>query len=151
MENKNDNIINDNLVDSWLKLGATLKNDRLVNIISFNETHVCNLLIRGDLTQKQIEYETNMLKSLVHRVIKSLLNKGYVKKYKKEDNMKTVWVKLTSEGIKAYNKQHEEILKFVGKLTAKLGLSETKELTRLMNEASVAGRDLLLNKGKLKE
>ena len=138
-----DKKISDELVNSWLKLGAILKNDRFVNTLSFNETHICNLLLDKDLPLKEIEFQTNMLKSLVNRVINSLTEKSYVKKYKKEDNKKNVWVCLTKEGRDAYNIEHNNVLVFVDEIIKNLGVKKISTLTELMDETSSIARKIL--------
>ena len=148
---EHDKKTSDDLVNSWLKLGAILKNDRFVNMLSFNETHICNLLLEKDLSLKEIEFKTNMLKSLVNRVINSLTEKSYVKKYKKEDNKKNVWVCLTKEGRDAYNIEHNSVLVFVDEITKNLGTEKIVTLTSLMNETSNIARKILDGSKKIKK
>lgn len=142
MKTKKDEVSED-LVASWLKLSANLRSERIVNLLTFNETHICHLLINSDMTLKEIESETNLLKSLVNRCISSLKNKGYVEKFKKADNNKTVWVRLTNEGKSVFIEQHDHILLFVNKITEGLGMQETNTLAELMNKASGFAKSLM--------
>ncbi len=41
--------LNEDLLAAWLGLSASVRNDRVVDAMSYNETHICNLLYRAML------------------------------------------------------------------------------------------------------
>lgn len=134
--------IDEMLLSAWLKLSVSVRNDRLVKSMSFNEILVCNILNNSlsgqEISAKDIAVKTGMLKSQVNRVLTDLDNKRYIdRKNSKTDKRKTL-LTLTDEGKEAYQKEHKQILILLEKLRLKLGEDQICAAARIMTELSEA-------------
>lgn len=127
--------MNEQLLRSYLLLQTSFKASRYVTYMNYNEAVVCNFLIISEMQFSELVENTNMLKSQVHRVVSSLEKKGYVKKYKKEDNKKSVYIALTDTGIKIYSKMHSKIIEYANHISSKLGEEDTKEFIKLIEKS----------------
>ena len=140
----------EDLINAWLTVSSTIRKDRLVSNISFNEYKVLGLIYNNaygkksakdtaqKLTAKDILEETGMLKSQINRILTSLSGRQYISiKVAKEDKRKKE-LSITKRGTTAYEKEHKKVVELTKGLYTKLGNKKVTELTKTLNEVKDA-------------
>lgn len=139
--------LNEVLLGAWLKISTAINNSRLVSEMSYNESLICNILYRNAtenpdvlLTATDLCTETKILKSQMNRILTQLEEKNLITKERSSQDRRKVYVRLTNEQSNAYLKQHEQIIKLLDDIIAKLGEEKTLEIIEVLNGISdVAG------------
>ncbi len=141
--------LNEELLAAWLSLSSTIRNDRLVSTMSFNEIHVCNQLYRaqmeGDalLTATDLCQKTGLLKSQMNKVISALEKKEMIIRNRSTEDKRRIFIRLNTSKISVYKEEHDRILKFVDSLIGSLGEEDTKETVRLLNAIANNAKHIL--------
>jgi DNA-binding MarR family transcriptional regulator len=139
--------LNEVLLGAWLKISTAINNSRLVSEMSYNESLICNILYRNAtenpdvlLTATDLCTETKILKSQMNRILTQLEEKNLITRERSTQDRRKVYVCLTNEQSNAYLKQHEQIIKLLDDIIAKLGEEKTLEIIEVLNGISdVAG------------
>ena len=139
--------LNEVLLGAWLKISTAINNSRLVSEMSYNESLICNILYRNAtehsdvlLTVTDLCAETKILKSQMNRILTQLEDKNLITRERSSQDRRKVYVRLTNEQSNAYLKQHEQIIKLLDDIIAKLGEEKTLEIIEVLNGISdVAG------------
>ena len=136
------------ILDCWIKLSLSLKNERFVSNMSVTESIVCRIIYQGSLInefyrQVDIVNKTKMLKSAVNRLMNGLEVKGIVEHYQLENNRKSIYYRLSKEAEKFFLAQHDEIINLVKKILAELTDEEAQSVLYLFNKlANISERIL---------
>ena len=108
MEN---NLIEEEIISSWIYLTSIIKNCRITTEFSYNESVILNLAYKkylfdakGLLPVKEIIKETFMLKSLVNRTIDALESKKMIIKEKNIKEKRELNIKIKPNNIDKYIK-----------------------------------------------
>lgn len=121
-------MIEENLLNAWLKMSVCIKGNRILNELSFNEITILNALNGGDLTFKMILEKTKMLKSQLNRVLNALINKKMVISYANSNDKRSVIYSLNNQNRKVYDDEHKRVLMIMNSIKNTLGEEETKRL-----------------------
>lgn len=130
---------NEDLLAAWLNLSASVRNDRVVDAMSFNETHICNLLYRANmskaapLTATDLCRKTGLLKSQMNKVLTGLEKRGMIIRERSNEDKRQIFIRLNEANLSVYEKEHQRILDFADQLMEQLGEADTREAIRLMN------------------
>ncbi len=96
--------LSEQLLESWLDISAIIRNDRIVNGLTFNETFICNILLRQKkkddkiyLTAMDLCASTGILKSQMNRCLTSLEEKGLIERIRSEEDKRKVYIKFREE------------------------------------------------------
>lgn len=141
--------INEELLSAWLKLSSSVRNDRVVMNMSYNEMHICNLISKaqihgsGHLTATDLCRETGLLKSQMNKVLTGLEEKGTVTRCRSRDDKRRIFIRMSEEGNRAYEQEHQRILDFVDELILKIGPADTEVTINLMNTIANCVTDIL--------
>lgn len=117
----------DKLLSAWLNLTSTLWNTRLVETLTYNETHVLGILLRKQasegepMTATDLIHRTHLLKSQMNKVVSTLESNGYIVRTKNEADRRMAFIHLTAEGREAYLREHQRIDAIVSKLIDRIG------------------------------
>ena len=106
--------------------------------------------LSGDYSASELSEKLGITNGAVTQVADKLLKKKLIEKYKKADNKKTVYFKLTKEGIVAYNNHEKFHAGFNEKLTAYLNSLSKKEFDAIVRLAELVDKnipDLSLTEG----
>ncbi len=127
------------ILDCWIKLSLSLKNERFVSNMSVTESIVCRIIYQGSLInefyrQIDIVNKTKMLKSAVNRLMSGLEAKGIVEPFQLENNRKSIYYKLSEEAEKFFLAQHDEIINSVKRILAELTDEEAQSVLYLFNK-----------------
>lgn len=121
-------MIEEDLLNAWLKMSVCIKGNRILNELSFNEITILNALNGGDLTFKMILEKTKMLKSQLNRVLNALINKKMVISYANSNDKRSVIYSLNNQNRKVYDDEHKRVLMIMNSIKNTLGEEETKRL-----------------------
>jgi len=142
--------LNEALLGAWLKLSTAINNSRLVSEMSYNESLICNILYRNvaecpekTLTATDLCDETKILKSQMNRILTQLEEKNLIIRERSSEDKRKIYIRLTSDQSNAYLKQHEQILKLLDDVIAKLGKEQTKEIIRALNGISDVADEII--------
>lgn len=129
-----DNNLSEALLSSWLRISTSVNNSRIVSKLTYNESLVCNLLYRNHkdeadapMTATFLCQKTKMLKSQMNRTLNQLESKGMIRRERSTTDKRIVFIKLNSDALKDYEKQHESIMVILNQIISELGLEKTKE------------------------
>ena len=141
---------NEKLLSAWLKLTASLWNERIVMTMSFNEAFVLSLLAKNSkenpycptLTATALCEDTGLLKSQMNRTLNILEDKGYIIRLKSSRDKRVVFVSLTPAGRAAYHKEHEHILDVVDNIANRIGDERTDVVSQALEDLAEASKHI---------
>lgn len=149
--------LNEELLATWLKLCAIVRNERITKFFTFREITICNLLINAKnedikfVTPSLITEKTGMLKSQTNKVLNGLLNKNCIEIKTNPKDKRQKFIVLTAYGRKKYLSEHSTILKIMNYLTSDMSEIEITKLCQNVNIISNKFNKLTkINKGDKK-
>lgn len=120
--------LNEEILESWLRLSQTVNNDRVVTDLSYNESLVCNILYRTqmqdpakEITATDLCHKTKILKSQMNRTLNVLEKKELILRERSTLDKRNVFIRLNPEHLKTYEIQHQKILDLVDEIISGLG------------------------------
>ncbi|MCH4192597.1 MAG: MarR family transcriptional regulator [Butyrivibrio sp.] len=122
------------LLSSWLDLSASVRNERLVKSMTFQEVFICNILCHAesdlpeDITASMIVQRTGILKSQVNKILDNMEQEQLIERIRSEKDKRFVLIRLTAHGHTQYQKEHTRILSIMRSLIWQLGSEETAHL-----------------------
>ena len=135
--------LNESLLNAWLRISTSVVNSRVVSELPYNESLVCNVLLRNSTDEKskpmtatELCEKTNMLKSQMNRTLNLLEDKGIILRERSSTDKRQVLVTLVSNKDSAYERQHTQILQLLDKIIEELGIEKTYELINSLNNVS---------------
>lgn len=145
-------MLNERLLDSWLRLSTSIMNPRVVSSMSYNESLVCNVLYRRhcnggpQLTATDLCNETKILKSQMNRILTSLEERGIIKKERSSSDKRLVYLTLNEDKLDVYLEQHSRILDLLDNIMLRLGPEKTAHAIEMFDEISTIADSLLGSK-----
>lgn len=134
-------MLNEELLSAWLRLGAVIDNQRLVNDLPFNEAMVCGLLLRAQekdsaLTASDLCAQTRILKSQMNAILQSLEKKGFLQRRRSQTDLRRVELTLLPDGINCYRESHRQTLALVDQLISAVGQDTIVTLIPLLGQVA---------------
>lgn len=135
--------LEEKLLDAWLDVSAVIRNDRFVNGLTFNETFICNLLLRQKrkdpsvyLTAADLCEMTGILKSQMNRCLTSLEKKGMIERIRSEEDKRKIFLKFREEHAEIYEKEHEHTLRIPKMLIEEIGRENVQQIIMMLNRVT---------------
>ena len=139
----------ENLIKSWVKLSAIVKNSRITKGLVYNEAIVMLHVYEryredgeGIISIKEITKETKMLKSLVNRTVNSLEQKGFLERCEKQGDKRMVYVKCITERLETFLIIHKGSIDIATEIINIVGEEDTNAFIRIVNKLEKAGYNL---------
>lgn len=155
--NNTEKNLSEALLGAWLHISTSINNSRIVKTLSYNESLICNYLYRNQLdedaepmTATKLCNKTKMLKSQMNRTLNQLESKSMIQKERSDVDKRVVYIKLNSEAIKDYEKQHEAIMLILNRIIEELGLERTKETIATLEKVCDIADELFIKGDKEK-
>lgn len=133
-------IMNEKVLEAWLRLSTTICNERIVSRMPYNEAVICGILYYNEkakknekITATELCTRVRMLKSQMNRTLNSMEEKGLIKRERSVSDKRQVYVTLNMENVEIYEQQHEKILEFVDTLLERIGKDKAGEIIRLFH------------------
>lgn len=124
--------ISEDLLASWLAATAIIRNERIVEAMTFREICVCNILYNNrdtEITATDVINETGMLKSQVNKVLTDMEDKNLISRVRSNDDKRRILLSFTPEGYESYENEHEKILKILTSVVDTVGEKEAERLS----------------------
>lgn len=134
------------ILSSWLKLYSTVWNERIVTGMTFNEAHICNLLLgseQGGLTATDLCSLTGLLKSQMNKTLGEMEQKDYIVRTRSSSDRRVVRITLSPVGVKAYRESHEKTMKIMDSLASSLGKDGSRKTAETLNSAAEIMKQIL--------
>lgn len=145
--------INENLLNTWLRLSTAINNPRLVSELTYNESLVCNILYQNyhntttqPLTATDLCRATNMLKSQMNRTLTQLEAKNMITRERSTIDKRQILITMNLEQCHTYERQHKQILQILDAVIHHLGMERTQTAIEIFNDISDIAERLNLGK-----
>lgn len=134
------------LLQAWLQMSVCIRGNRLLSKLTFNEILICSLLYSRSpeqraLTATDICAQIRLLKSQVNHILTGMEDKQLIERVRSTTDRRRVYIRLREEHISKYLTEHREVMRILDAVEQRLGEEQTRELARLMNEATEAVND----------
>ena len=132
-------MLNEELLEAWLRLSCVIDNQRLAADFPFNEALVCGLLSQGGCrTASELCARTRILKSQMNAILRSLEGKGVIARERSQTDRRRVELRLLPAGLERYRASHRQALDTVDRLISGMGEDAARQLLPLLRRAADA-------------
>lgn len=132
-------MLNEELLEAWLRLSCVIDNQRLAADFPFNEALVCGLLSQGGCrTASELCARTRILKSQMNAILRSLEEQGVIARRRSREDRRRVELQLLPAGLERYRASHQKALNTVDRLIGGMGEDEARQLLPLLRRAADA-------------
>lgn len=148
-QNKTGNQL-ENLLEAWLEMEMSIRGNRVLTEMSFNEMIVAHIILvhgaRGEhITATDLCDRMHLLKSQMNAMLTSMESRGYVTRVRSSNDRRKVYVELTEAGEQEYRDEHVKIIAIMQAIIDEIG---TENIDRLASELSTATRIYQQNVGE---
>ena len=132
-------MLNEELLEAWLRLSCVIDNQRLGADFPFNEALVCGLLSQGGCrTASELCARTRILKSQMNAILRSLESQGVIARQRSQTDRRQVELRLLPAGLERYRASHRQALDTVDRLISGMGEDAARQLLPLLRRAADA-------------
>ena len=132
-------MLNEELLEVWLRLSCVIDNQRLAADFPFNEALVCGLLSQGGCrTASELCARTRILKSQMNAILRSLESQGVIARQRSQTDRRQVELRLLPAGLERYRASHRQALDTVDRLISGMGEDAARQLLPLLRRAADA-------------
>ena len=132
-------MLNEELLEAWLRLSCVIDNQRLAADFPFNEALVCGLLSQGGCrTASELCARTRILKSQMNAILRSLESQGVIARQRSQEDRRRVELRLLPAGLERYRASHRQALDTVDRLINGMGEDAARQLLPLLRRAADA-------------
>ena len=132
-------MLNEELLEAWLRLSCVIDNQRLAADFPFNEALVCGLLSQGGCrTASELCARTRILKSQMNAILRSLESQGVIARQRSQTDRRQVELRLLPAGLERYRASHRQALDTVDRLISGMGEDAAWQLLPLLRRAADA-------------
>lgn len=133
--------ISEDLLSSWISISISVRNERLVQAMTYQEMLVCGILLQAERNEEQatasdIVSAAGILKSQVNRILNAMEKKRLLIRVPSQQDHRRRFLRLTPSGRSQYQRQHAEVLKIMDRLVSGIGPAPARKLAFLLNQAS---------------
>ena len=111
-------MLNEELLEAWLRLSCVIDNQRLAADFPFNEALVCGLLSQGGC--------------------RTLESQGVIARQRSQTDRRQVELRLLPAGLERYRASHRQALDTVDRLISGMGEDAARQLLPLLRRAADA-------------
>lgn len=133
------------LIQAWVQLSGILKNCRLTDQLTYNESIVMLQLYLANgepISIKQITEKTRMLKSQVNRCINALEEKGLLRRCDGEGDRRIGYVRSVSDRMDVFMQVHSTSMGIADSISKIIGPDDTQAFIRIANKLTHSGYHL---------
>ena len=132
-------MLNEELLEAWLRLSCVIDNQRLAADFPFNEALVCGLLSQGGCrTASELCARTRILKSQMNAILRSLESQGVIARQRSQTDRRQVELRQLPAGLERYRASHRQALDTVDRLISGMGEDAARQLLPLLRRAADA-------------
>ena len=132
--------LQENLLQAWIEMSVSIRGNRMLSQISFNEIVICGILYRNalcreaPLTPTDLCERMKLLKSQVNRLTTVMEENGLISKRRSIEDKRKIYLELEEKGRALYEQEHKRVMGILDAVTEVLGKNGVEQLTRLVKE-----------------
>lgn len=131
----------ESLLEAWINMEMSIRGNRVLQDMSFNEMIVCHFLLRRQragtrTTASDLCDQMHLLKSQMNALLTSLEHRGYVARVRSSNDKRKSYVELTEAGAAQYHAEHVKIIQIMHAIIEAIGEEESDNLTALLDTAT---------------
>ena len=133
------------LIQAWVQLSGILKNCRLTDQLTYNESIIMLQLYLANgepISIKQITANTRILKSQVNRCINALEEKGLLRRCDGEGDRRIGYVCSVSDRMDVFMQVHSTSMGIADAVSTIIGPEDTQAFIRIANKLTLSGYHL---------
>lgn len=141
--------LSEELLEGWLRMSMTIWNERLVSVMTYNESMVCNLLYKQykaqstPLTATYLCDKLQIRKPQMNVILNRLEKDGMITRSRSQVDKRIIEIVLTEKGIPIYEQAHMEILRLPLAIIERMGEEKAGSLAVLMHEVADCFGDVM--------
>lgn len=141
--------LSEKLLDGWLSLSMSIWNERLVSAMTYNESMVCNLLYKQYQEESRLLTATDLCarlhirKSQMNVILNNLEQREMILRSRSSEDKRNVYIELTGEGRRVYEKAHRDILNLPRELINRLGEDKIRTFAATMKEVAACFDEMM--------
>lgn len=133
----------ENLLQAWLDMEMSIRGNRVLTEMSFNEMIVCHFLLRyqragENATATDLCDRMHLLKSQMNSMLTELEQRGYVTRERSENDRRKSYIVLTEAGAQEFKNEHRRIIEIMEAIIRRIGEDDVDHLTEMLNIATRA-------------
>jgi len=164
-ENSSNNLLSEQLLETWLSFTSVVRNERIVKGFTFREILILHILANQDtcktsasksdtcktsaaksaqknipdgyITATDIVNQTSMLKPQVNKILDSLESRKLIKRQRSDKDKRYVFISLTPYGRRQYLHEHKNIIDLIEQLISSLGENNARKLISNLDSTAV--------------
>lgn len=146
-------MLSEELLDGWLSMSMAICNERLVSVMTYNESMVCNLLYKQRAEKGEPPTATALCAKLQIRkpqmnvILNRLEASGIIERIRSSEDKRKIHIRLTAKGIPVYEAAHREILRLPEMLISRLGEDKCRMFAASMKEVAGCFSEMMGNGG----
>lgn len=144
-------IDNERLLNAWLAVSTSIRNDKLVPSLTYNESIVCHLLLKdhkeggSGVTATDLCRETQIQKSQMNRILTALESRGLILRKRSDIDRRRVVITINKDKTAEFDAQHTAIIDIVGAVASQLGPDRAKEVVSALEHLADAARKVVVD------
>lgn len=134
-------VYQEELLQAWIDMSLSIRGNRLVSGLSFNEIVICRILYMQQLeggkpvTATDLCRRMHLLKSQINKLLTSMEKQGLIERVRSEKDRRKMELRLNPESECVYLKAHEGIMKIMGHVCSTMGEEQSQQLAVLLRQA----------------
>lgn len=131
----------ENLLQAWLNMEMSIRGNRVLYEMSFNEMIVCHILLRAhdagqNMTATDLCNRMHLLKSQMNGMITSLESRGIVTRTPSESDHRKSYVQITEAGRAVYDSEHTRIVHIMRNILSEINEEDAERCANVMQTAT---------------
>lgn len=131
----------ENLLQAWLNMEMSIRGNRVLSEMSFNEMIICHILLRAQesherLTATDLCDRMHLLKSQMNGMLTSMEARGFVTRVKSENDHRKSYIELTATGAMEYRREHQGVVDIMQAILAEIGEDKAAATADVMETAT---------------
>lgn len=143
-------VMNEKLLEAWLKLTTAIVNERVVSDLPYNESVICNILYKNHcrtpdspITATDLCQKMKMQKSQMNRTLSSMEEKGLICRERSLTDRRQVLVRLNMDQLEVYQGQHERILALIDRLLEQIGPEKAGDIVDMFTQIANTAEEII--------
>lgn len=131
----------ENLLQAWLNMEMSIRGNRVLSEMSFNEMIICHILLRArdagqNVTATDLCDRMHLLKSQMNGMVTSLEGRGIVTRVPSSSDRRKSYVVITDAGQQIYESEHAGIVHIMSNILSEISEEDAERCANVMQTAT---------------
>lgn len=131
----------ENLLEAWIKMEMSIRGNRVLSEMSFNEMVVCHILLSYErknafLTATDLCDRMHLLKSQMNAMLTSMETRGYLVRVRSDNDRRKVYAEITDAGRAEYYREHQQVIQIMQAIMDAIGEENAAHLAMMIQTAT---------------